>query len=65
MASYADDTSDEISRSRAGNNPLIVKATGIADLSATPVVSNADADKILAANQHDGFLSNCAVVFVK
>lgn len=65
MASYADDTSDEISRSRAGNNPLIVKATGIADLSATPVVSNADADKILAANQHDGFLNNCAVVFVK
>ena len=65
MASYADDTSDEISRSRAGNNPLVIKATGLADLNATPIVSNADADKILAANQHDGFLNNCAVVFVK
>lgn len=65
MASYADDTSDEISRSRAGSNPLVIKATGLADLNATPIVSNADADKILAANQHDGFLNNCAVVFVK
>ncbi len=65
MASYADSTSDEISRSRAGNNPLVVKATGLADLNSTPVISNADADKILAANQHDGFLKNCAVVFVK
>ncbi|MBR4904589.1 MAG: hypothetical protein IKZ53_07935 [Selenomonadaceae bacterium] len=65
MASYADNASDEISRSRAGNNPLVVKATGLADLNATPIVSNADADKILAANQHDGFLNNCAVVFVR
>ena len=65
MASYANDTGDEISRSRAGNNPLIVKATALADLNATPVVSNADADRILAANQQGGFLNNCAVVFVK
>lgn len=65
MASYANDTSDETSRSRAGNNPLIIKAEGLADLNATPVVSNADADKILAANHNDKFLNNCAVVFVK
>ncbi|MBR4903748.1 MAG: LPP20 family lipoprotein [Selenomonadaceae bacterium] len=65
MASYADTTSDQISRSRAGSNPLIVKAVQLSDLNANPVVSTADADKILAANQHDKFLDNCAVVFVK
>lgn len=65
MASYADDTEDTISRSRAGNNPLIVRAVGLDDHNATPVVSNTDADKILASNQVDGFLNNCAVVFVK
>lgn len=65
MASYADSADDQISRSRAGNNPLVVKAVNLADLNANPVVSVADADKILAANQHDKFLDNCAVVFVK
>ena len=65
MASYAEDAYDQISRSRAGNNPLVIKATSLADLNANPVVSVADADKILAANQHDKFLENCAVVFVK
>ena len=65
MASYADQAYDQISRARAGNNPLVIKATSLADLNANPVVSVADADKILAANQHDRFLENCAVVFVK
>lgn len=65
MASYADDASDQISRARAGNNPLVIKAVRLSDLNANPVVSVADADKILAANQHDKFLDNCAVVFVK
>lgn len=65
MASYADSAEDQISRSRAGNKPLIVKAVALADLNANPVVSVADADKILAANQHDKFLDNCAVVFLK
>lgn len=65
MASYADSVDDEISRSRAGSKPLIVKATSLTDLDATPVVSIDDADKILAANRSDQFLNNCAVVFVK
>ena len=65
MASYADSVDDEISRSRAGSKPLIVKATSLTDLDATPVVSIDDADKILAANRSDKFLNNCAVVFVK
>ena len=65
MASYASDINDQISRSRAGNNPLVVKAESLSDINANPVVSVADADKILSANQHDKFLENCAVVFVK
>lgn len=65
MASYANDTYDQISRNRAGSNPLVVKATALSNLSANPVVSVADADKILTANQHDRFLENCVVVFVK
>lgn len=65
MASYASDVYDQISRIRAGNNPLIIKAVNLSDHNANPVVSVADADKILAANQHDRFLNNCAVVFVK
>ena len=65
MASYAYSARDTISISRAGNNPLIVKATRLSDLNANPVVSVADADKILAANRQDKFLDNCAVVFVR
>ena len=65
MASYADSLSDQISRSRAGNNPLVIKAERMDDLNANPVVSVENADRILAANQRDKFLENCAVVFVK
>ena len=65
MASYANSINDQISQSRAGSNPLKVKAIRLDDLSANPVVSVEDANRILAANQHDKFLENCAVVFVK
>ena len=65
MASYADSVSDQISRSRAGSNPLVIKAESLDDLNSTPVVSVENADRILAANQRDKFLENCAVVFVK
>ena len=65
MAAYAGDAYDQISAQRAGNNPLVIKAVRLDDLNANPVVSVADADKILAANAHDRFLDNCAVVFVK
>ena len=65
MASYASDANDQTARQRAGAKPLIVKVVRLADNSANPVVSVADADKILAANAHDRFLDNCAVVFLK
>ena len=65
MAAYAGDAYDQISKQRAGSNPLVVKAVRLDDLNSAPVVSVADADKILAANARDGFLRNCAVVFVR
>lgn len=66
MASYATSVNDAVSRERAGNNPLVVKAVKVNGLiKGNPVVSVADSDKILIANQSDMFLDNCAVVFVK
>ena len=65
MASYAADLNDQTVTTRTGNNPLVVKAVKLSDHNANPVVSVADADKILAANQHDRFLDNCAVVFIR
>lgn len=62
---YADKASEQLTLARVGNNPLVVKAVSLTDLNANPVVSATDADKILAANQRDKFLDNCAVVFVK
>lgn len=49
---------------RAGSNPLNVKALFISG-ECDVVVSDADADKILAANQASKFLNNCLVVFVR
>ena len=66
MASYAESANDYTSRERAGNNPLVVKAVNVDGIiKGNPVVSVADSDKILIANQSDQFLDNCAVVFVK
>ncbi|MDR3590345.1 MAG: hypothetical protein P4N41_11900 [Negativicutes bacterium] len=49
--------------SRAGNNPIIVKAVGLKDFNANVVISQADADMILAANVQAGFFAKTAVVF--
>lgn len=56
--------------SRAGTNPLVLKAVEVrgGQNSSNPVnvvVSVEDADKILYANTKSGFLSKCAVVFVR
>ena len=59
IVSYVRDVKDA---TRAGNNPLLVKA--VASKFGRPVVSVADADKILNANKNSGFLDSCAVVFL-
>ena len=65
MAGYTTSLNQNVSR--AGSNPLIVKAVNVTGNGAkcNPVVSAADASKILSANQANHFLENCAVVFVK
>lgn len=53
--------------SRAGTNPLIVKAVALQENAGhngcNVVVSVRDADRILAAHEQSGFLDQCAVVF--
>lgn len=61
MASYAQDLNQV---SRAGSNPLVVKAIRLDDLNANPVVSKTDADLILYENGQSHFLDNIAVVFL-
>jgi len=53
--------------SRAGKNPLIIKAEGCigSNQSADPVVSDADADQLLSENSKYKFLDNFNVIFVR
>lgn len=61
MVSYSDSANS--GTQRAGSNPLTVQAIFVEDCDV--VVSDEDADKILAANSKSNFLKNCMVVFVK
>lgn len=49
--------------SRAGSNPLIIKAKALSDDNSCPIISDEDSDRILAENQATHFLDNTAVVF--
>lgn len=62
MAGYVSDMS---AASRAGNNPLVVKAVALDNHNSNPIVTVADANRILIENRASGFLDNCAVVFVR
>ena len=62
MAGYSNGYGGNISR--AGSNPLIVKAVGV-DHYFNPVVNVADAKIILEENGYTHFLDNCAVVFIR
>ena len=59
MVNYSDGSNN----SRAGSNPLTIPAMFVEDCDI--VVSDDDAEKILAANSKSNFLQNCLVVFVK
>lgn len=64
MASYVhDETPGDLTR--AGSNPIIVKAVSLDNHNWDPVISKEDADKILSANQANGFLQKCPVVFIQ
>ena len=61
MAGYAHDMS---MASRAGSNPLVIKAVGLADHNANPIISIDDGNLMLLENNSGGFLSKTAVVFL-
>ena len=65
MVAYSDSLTENVSR--AGANPLVVKAVKVDgfDSLCDPVVSAADADRILSANAESHFLEKCAVVLVR
>ncbi len=51
---------------RIGNNPLVIRATGVAGAALTdPVITNEDAERLLEANRQHGFLNELRVVFVQ
>ena len=60
MAGY---TSDIENAGRAGSNPLIVRAVGLDG--SNPVISAADANRVLLENSKSGFLDQTNVVFVR
>lgn len=51
------------SKSRAGDNPLVIKISELSDDGTCPVISEDDAEKILAENELTHFLDDGAVVF--
>lgn len=51
--------------SRAGNKPMLIKAIAVKDNNCNVVISDTDANMVLASNASAGFLKNCAVVFAK
>ena len=70
MVGYTNSVEKATGGSRAGSNPLVVKASGVrgGKNSVNPVnvvVSPEDADRILLANEQSGILTSCSVVFVR
>lgn len=62
MASYATDLSQA---TRAGSNPLLVKAVSLTNHNGDPVISVADANRVLIENGATGFLDRTNVVFLR
>ena len=62
MVGYASNPSQA---SRAGNHPLIIKAQSLTDHNANPVISTADANRILIENSTSNFLNDTKVVFLR
>ena len=62
MAGYTRDISKA---TRAGNNPLVVRAVSLDNHNGNPVISVADANRVLIENAATGFLEKTNVVFVR
>ena len=62
MALYA--TTMQESVSRAGTSPLIVRAIGVDKMKSNPILTNADAKRVVSANEESGFFKKLNVVFL-
>ena len=63
MASYTTDINS--GTVRAGNNPLVVKAVSLQSHNSYPVLSVADANRVLIENKAAGFWEKTNVVFIR
>lgn len=62
MAGYTRDICNAV---RAGSNPLVVQAIGLDNHNSNPILSVADANRVLIENGATGFLNTARVVFVR
>ena len=62
MVGYASSVSQA---GRAGSNPLIIKAISLKDHNSNPIISTADANRILIENSVSNFLNDAKVVFLR
>ena len=62
MAGYTRDIRNAV---RAGSNPLVVQAIGVDNHNSNPILSVADANRVLIENGATGFLNTASVVFVR
>ena len=58
-------TTDINNYDRAGSKPLKVKAIALENFNGNPVISVADANRVLIENRKAGFLDKMNVVFVR
>ncbi len=70
MVEYSTSKEKAVTNSRAGSNPLVLKAVAVkggrnSANRVNVVVTVDDGDKMLLANEKSGMLQKCAVVFVK
>ena len=61
MADYVDDTEHV---SRAGTNPLVVKAVSVQNFNSNPVLAIPDSNRVLIENYATKFLKDLKVVFI-
>ena len=63
MVAYMEGVDEEIAQ-RAGKNPLVVRAVELKKFSSTPVLSDADSNRVLLENKANAFLEKLNVVFI-
>ena len=62
MVSYITDINNN---DRAGSKPLVIKAISLENFNGNPVISVADANRVLIENKKAGFLDKMNVVFLR